>query len=221
MKIESLGLLGLGSRTTLFYIKELNRLYFDKKGGYTTCPFKLWNANFDVINNLLPESSAKLDVLLQNCLTELQNLKVDAILIPNITLHETADKINEVSGIIDPVRLTIAKLKERDFNKVALFGSLYTMESDYLKVKFNNEGISVILPSQEERLLIDNIRKNIYRETDSMELLKEYNNIIEKYARQYPVILACTELSIGWNGSHIEVFDMSRIHLRIAVENMD
>lgn len=142
-------------------------------------------------------------------------------LIPNITLHETADKINAVSGIIDPVRLTIAKLKEPDFNKVVLFGSLYTMESDYLKVKFKNEGISVLLLSQEERLLIDTIRKNIYWETESMELLKEYNNIIEKYAGQYPVILACTELSIGWNGSHTDVFDMSRIQLRFAVENMD
>lgn len=221
MKIKSLGLLGLGSRSTLFYIKELNRLYHEKKGGYSTCPFKLWNANFDAINNLLPQSSEKLEVILQNCLSELQNLKVDAILIPNITLHETADKINAVSGIIDPVRLAIAKFKELDFNEVVLFGSLYTMESDYLQVKFKNEGISVLLPSQEERLLIDSIRKNIYWETDSMELLNEYNNIIEKYAGQYPVILACTELSIGWNGSHTDVFDMSRIQLRFAVENMD
>ena len=221
MKIESLGLLGLGSRTTLFYIKELNRLYFDKKGGYTTCPFKLWNANFDAINNLLPETSSKLDVLLQNCLTELQNLKVDAVLIPNITLHETIDRIIAVPGIINAVNLTIAKLKEGDFTKVVLFGSLHTMESDYLKIKFKNEGISILLPSEEERLFIDNLRKSIHWETESMELLKEYNHLIKKYSAKYPVVLACTELPIGWNSSHINIFDMSRIQIGPAVENMD
>lgn len=221
MKIKSLGLLGLGSRSTLFYIKELNRLYHEKKGGYSTCPFKLWNANFDAINNLLPRSSAKLDMLLQSCLAALQNLEVDAILIPNITLHETVERLIEVSDIIDPISLTIALLKDRGFTKVVLFGSQYTMENDYLKGRIKNEGISIALPSEKERVFIDSVRKQIYWETESKELLKQYNDMIEKYSANYPVILACTELSIGWTGSQVNIFDMSRIHIGIAVENMD
>ncbi|WP_428229566.1 aspartate/glutamate racemase family protein [Flavobacterium sp.] len=222
MKIQSLGILGLGSRSTLFYIKELNRLYHQKKGGYSTCPFKLLNTNFDVINNLLPVTSTKLEVILRNYLVELQHLKVDAILIPNITLHETIDKITLGAEIIHPVYVTIAKLKESRVNKVVLLGSLHTMESSYLKDVFKNESIAVVLPSKEDRVFIDNVRKHIYEETESQDLLKEYNDIIEKYSVNYAVVLACTELSVGWKAeSSTIIFDMSRIQIARTIENID
>lgn len=221
MKIQSLGILGLGSRSTLFYIKELNRLYHKKKSGYSTCPFTLWNANFDALNNLLPLPSNKLTELTKNYLAELQLLQVDAILIPNITLHETVDKLSSIPKIIHPVDLTIAKLKKEGFKVIILLGSLYTMESNYLKTAFSNEGIAVVLPAAEERLVIESVRKQIYWETESKELLKEYDNIIKKYSEMYAVVLACTELSVGWNTDNRNVFDMSQIQIEAAVENID
>jgi len=221
MKIQSLGILGLGSRSTLFYIKELNRLYHNKKSGYSTCPFKLWNANFDVLNNLLPQPSNKLTALIDNYLAELQHLKVDAILIPNITLHETIDKLSIIPKIIHPVHLTIAKLKEDGFNEIVLMGSLHTMESNYLKAVFNKESIAVVLPDAEERLVIEGVRKHIYWETESEELLKQYANVIKKYSTNYAVVLACTELSVGWDTLGGNVFDMSRIQIATAVKNIE
>lgn len=221
MKIQSLGILGLGSRSTLFYIKELNRLYHIKKEGYSTCPFKLLNTNFDSINNLLPQTSTKLEVIMRNHLVELQHLKVDAILVPNITLHETIDKIAVRARIIHPVALTITKLKEKEIDKVVVLGSLYTMENNYLKGIFKKEGITVLLPSREDRLTIDAVRKHIYEETESEELLKKYHDIIEKYSTNYGLVLACTELSIGFNATNNNVFDMSRIQIATAVENID
>jgi aspartate racemase len=221
MKIQSLGILGLGSRSTLFYIKELNRLYHNKKSGYSTCPFTLWNANFDALNSLLPQPSNKLTELTKNYLAELQHLQVDAILIPNITLHETVDKLSSIPKIIHPVDLTIAKLKTEGFKEIILLGSLHTMESNYLKTAFNNEGIEVVLPPAEERLVIEGVRKHIYWETESKELLNEYTNIIKKYSANNAVVLACTELSVGWNADSRNVFDMSRIQIETAVENID
>ncbi|QGK75243.1 aspartate/glutamate racemase family protein [Flavobacterium sp. SLB02] len=221
MKIQSLGILGLGSRSTLFYIKELNRLYHNKKSGYSTCPFKLWNANFDVLNNLLPQPSKKLTVLVDNYLAELQPLQVDAILIPNITLHETIDKLSIIPKIIHPVHLTIAKLKEDGFNEIVLMGSLHTMESNYLKAAFNKQCIAVVLPDAEERLIIEGVRKHIYWETESEELLKEFANVIKKYSTNYAVVLACTELSVAWDTLGVNVFDMSRIQIETAVKNIE
>jgi len=219
MKIQSLGILGLGSRSTIFYIKELNRLYHQKKGGYSTCPFKLWNVNFDGLNNLLPETSEKLETLVRKYLLELQELNVDAILIPNITLHETIDKLVDNQKIIHPVHLTAEMIKEQGVKEIVLFGSLYMMESDYLKTAFN-ENIRVILPSKEERLFIDTVRKHIYWEIETKELIKKYTDLIEKYTTNYGVVLACTELSVGWGGANNKVFDMSRIQIEKAVENL-
>ena len=57
MSNGTLGILGLGSRTTQFYIQELNRMFQAKKGGYSTCPFILLNTDFHKINTFLPEPS--------------------------------------------------------------------------------------------------------------------------------------------------------------------
>jgi len=221
MNIKSLGILGLGSRSTLFYIRELNRLYHEKKAGYSTCTFKLWNVNFDPINKLLPQSSKKLEVLILNCIVELQQMKIDALLIPNITLHETVDALDLKINIIHPVVLVIAELKKQGIEKVVLFGSLHSMETDYIKGNFKKEGIEVLLPSKEDRILIDTVRKNIYAETETPELLKQYNNTVVKYTEFYPVVLACTELSIAWNDTNGNVYDMALTQIRIVIDNMD
>ncbi|MDA6070845.1 aspartate/glutamate racemase family protein [Flavobacterium sp. AC] len=221
MKIQSLGILGLGSRSTLFYIKELNRLYHKKRAGYSTCPFTLLNTNFDVLNNLLPKPSNKLKVLLSNYLTELSHLQVDAVLVPNITLHETIDKLSIMPKIIHPVHLTIAKLKDKGFSEIILFGSLHTMESDYLKWAFNNQNIAVSLPAVAERVVIEDVRKHIYWETESKELMQEYADIIKKYSSNNALVLACTELSVAWTTIDSNIFDMSRIQIEAAVENID
>lgn len=221
MKIRSLGILGLGSRSTIFYIKELNRLYHQKKGGYSTCPFKLWNADFDTVNNLLPETSEELESLVKEYFIELQKLNVDAVLIPNITLHQTVDKLSGLPKIIHPVNLTVAKLKEQGRAEIVLFGSLYMMESDYLKAAFSESLITIFLPSETDRIIIEAVRKQIYWETETEELLNEYAAIIEKYTASYAVVLACTELSVAWNTANSRVFDMSRIQLENAVKNME
>ena len=152
-------------------------------------------------------------------LLELQELNVDAILIPNITLHETIDKLVDNQKIIHPVHLTAEMIKEQGVKEIVLFGSLYMMESDYLKTAFN-ENIRVILPSKEERLFIDTVRKHIYWEIETKELIKKYTDLIEKYTTNYGVVLACTELSVGWGGANNKVFDMSRIQIENAVENL-
>ena len=93
MNKTTLGILGLGSRTTAYYITELNRLYNLYKGGYSSCPFLLWNTNFDTINSLLPNPSKELDSATQQCINEIEKLDIDFILVPNITLHETIDRL--------------------------------------------------------------------------------------------------------------------------------
>jgi len=94
MKI-TLGILGLGSKSTLYYIDELNRIYNEFNGGFSTFPFKMLNADFDEINQLLPIYSEELDRIVTHYLVELTQMNVKHVLVPNITLHETIDIILE------------------------------------------------------------------------------------------------------------------------------
>lgn len=219
MKGAKLGVLGLGSQTTAFYLKELNRAFNRAKGGYSTCPFVLLNTNFDAINQLLPHVSKELDAIVQTSISELESMNVGSLLIPNITLSETVDRLKLKTPVLHPVAICVAKLKEHNSKKVVLFGSLHTMQSNYIQTHFAKNNIEVILPSKEGQLFIDQVRKHVYAETQTEELLQDYHLMIEKYSLKHPVVLACTELSI-FKSNQKNVLDMAQLQIENAVKTI-
>jgi aspartate racemase len=214
-----LGILGLGSRSTTFYIKELNKLYNQEKGGSSTCPFTLLNCDFDTINSLLPDASKSLDAIVQDYIKELEKMDIESILIPNITLHETIDRLGTKKMIIHPVHLAIAKIKEKNWSKIVLFGSMHSMQSHYISSNFKANAIEIVLPSEADRLLIDEVRKRVYSETETIEFIENYHLLIEKYTRDNPVVLACTELSV-YKPNNNNLLDMAQLQIIEAAQTV-
>ncbi|MFQ3240300.1 MAG: aspartate racemase [Olleya marilimosa] len=216
--MKTLGLLGLGSFSTLYYIQKLNTFYNTKYGGFSTCPFKMLNVDFNTINNLLPNTSTELDIIVKSCIKTLEELQIDAILIPNITLHETIDRLNISTKIIHPITKTITKLLKNKHAKVTLFGTRHTMQSDYIKSKFEAENIMVLQPNVKEMSQIDNLRISVYNNQQTQEQLMIFNNLLKKYTTNGVVVLACTELSVIHNSKNKLVYDMAQIQLEEAVD---
>ena len=219
MYSTKLGVLGLGSQTTAFYLKELNKAFNRLKGGYSTCPFILFNTNFDAINSLLPNVSEELDHIVRAYISEIEKTDVEYLLIPNITLHETIDRLKVKKSILHPVSICISKLKENKWDKIVLFGSLHTMQSNYIRNCFSENDIEVLLPSEEDMQFIDTVRKAVYAETQTEELIKKYHLITDKYSVNHPVLLACTELSI-FNPNTKNVLDMAQLQIEEAVKTV-
>lgn len=138
---KKIGILGLGSYSTLFYIREINALFNEAKKGYSTFPFKMLNSNFDEINNLLPNTSSKLDKIVKDYIDELIEMDIKAVLVPNITLHETIDRLQFEIPLIHPFYSTLKELKKTEIKKVILFGTIHTMKSTYLKPLFEENNI--------------------------------------------------------------------------------
>jgi aspartate racemase len=216
-----LGILGLGSRSTTFYINELNTLYNQEKGGYSTCPFTLLNYNFAAINSLLPYASDSLDAIVQDYITELEKTDIESILIPNITLHETIDRLVTKKKIIHPIHLAVAKIKEKNWSKIVLFGSMHSMQSHYISSNFKAHDIEVVLPSEVDRLRIDEVRNRVYSETETVEFIQDYHLLIEKYTTNNPVVLACTELSVfNPKNNNKNILDMAQLQITEAVKTV-
>ena len=213
METKTLGILGLSNQSTLFYIKELNAAFDMKNGNCNTYPFKLLNTNFDKINNLLPTPSKKLDGIVKEYIDELLKLEIDTVLIPNITLHETIDRLKIKAKIIHPIHSVISEIQKYKHKKVILFGSSYTMKSNYIKSAFTKKYIEVLLPSKKDMQFIDGVRKQVYQKTATKDLLDGFNLIIKKYAQNNAVVIACTELSIALKNKNLKVFDMARIQI--------
>jgi aspartate racemase len=213
-------ILGLGSRSTLYYLREINRLYNEKKGGYSTCPLILLNTDFDKINPLLPKMSAQLDAVIQSYLDKIATLEITLVVFPNITLHETLDRLEINKNIIHPLHLSVSKIQEYKWCKVVLFGSLHSMQSNYIRSYFELNSIEVVIPSPSDMLFIDEVRKHVYNETETNEIINNYHSLIKEYAKNYPVVLCCTELSIVKPIGEINIIDMVQMQIEKAVKSI-
>ncbi len=213
MKIKTTGILGLGNETTTFYKAELNTAYTKQTDCKNMLPIQLLRTNFDEINNLLPKPSKQLEEILQTYLDELIKLGVAQIIIPNITLHETIDDLKFNIPIVHPVHLTASEIKKNKYKKVVLFGSKYTMESNYIKNIFKEYDIITSLPTKDDMLFIDNVRKQVYQKTSGKELIDNFNLMVKKYAQNNAMVIACTELSVASTNRNGKVFDM--VHIQV------
>ena len=149
---------------------------------------------------------------------ELETFPVQQLLIPNITLHETIDRLPITKNVLHPVSLSVKKMKENNWTKVVLFGSLFSMQAPYIKNQLLANGIEVILPSPEDMQFIDHVRKQIYSETETSELIEKYHRIIHKYTAKHPVILSCTELSILKPKDNSNLLDMADVQIEEAIK---
>ena len=213
MKNKTIGILGLGNRSTLFYIDELNRRFNALHKGDSTCPFILYNIDFEKVNPYLPNQFNKLNPLLSLYINNFKELGISFLLIPNITLHESIDKIYIDLDIAHPVLLTIDKLMESKQTEAVIFGSLYSMQSNYLKKTFLQRGILLIEPVVEDRKFIDYIRKQIYYEKESKRDMVEYRRLLSLYSKDQALIIACTELSVYNSQIQNNIFDMASLQI--------
>tara|TARA_R110000751_G_scaffold2470_3_gene13105 strand:+ start:121080 stop:121736 length:657 start_codon:yes stop_codon:yes gene_type:complete len=218
--MSTLGVLGLGSYSTLFYIKTLNAMYNKKYGGFSTCPFKLLNVDFDAINKLLPNTSNALDTIVKTHLNTLDALKIDNILVPNITLHETIDRLQIKTNVIHAIQETISKITGNNHVKVTIFGTLYTMQSNYLTSQFTAQSINIIKASDADMQLIDNLRIAVYNGDANPKQLNIFNDLLIKYTKNGIVVLACTELSVINTSNSKLVYDMARIQIQAAIKSI-
>lgn len=214
-----LAVLGLGSRSTLFYIDELNRKYHSKFGGYSTCPFNMLNSNFHAINSLLPKVSKDLNEVCQYYLSELEKFESKDIIIPNITLHEVIDGLVTTKNILHPIALTISKIKANNWSTIVLFGSFYSMQSEYISGQFKAQGIEVVLPSKQDMNFLDDFRKNVYSGCETEDSKQSYHQITDKYTEIAPVVLGCTELSIFKLQNNL-VLDMADVQITEAINKI-
>ncbi len=216
MTAPSLGVLGLGSRSTLYYIDQLNRLFHKKNGAYSTCPFTLLNTNFNLINPYLPNNFSKLIPQLSMYLNNIEKLDLSHLIIPNITLHECIDQINTNVTIIHPVLETAQRLHQNNQSNALLIGSRHSMNSTYIQTIFNQYNIQVHIPSTTEISFIDELRVSIYNRTEKTDEVHAFQSLVSSYAKNMPVVIACTELSMPEQDTH-NLYDMADIQIENAL----
>jgi len=221
---QRLGLLGLGSQSTRFYIRLINDRYNALHGGYSTCPFVMLNVDFDRINPFLPDDLERLEPVVLDVLREARSLGIGRLIIPNITLHDAVDRVLEQSGeplhIVHPVELAAAAIRAAGHHKVTVLGTRHTMRPGPLWDAFQRQGIELQAPEEMYQEHMEELRNLMFEGKEATGPTMAFQYMLWAM-KVKPALVACTELSMALPEPVAEgVFDMARIQIEEAIRQI-
>jgi len=219
--MKTIGMIGgMSWESTVTYYQVINEIIKEKLGGFHSAKCLLYSVDFHEIEECLIggdwERGAE---ILTDAALRLERGGADFIIICTNTLHKVADKIQAKISIpiLHIAEVTAEELKENHIDKVALLGTKYTMEQDFYKDRLIKNGITVMIPEEQDRERINTI---IFRElclgiiSDESKL--EYLRIIDDMMKQGArgIILGCTEIGllINQDDTKAPLFDTTVIH---------
>ena len=226
--MKTIGLIGgMSWESTAHYYSGLNEGIKAKLGGLHSAKIAMVSVDFAPIEKLqhLGDWDATADILIDAA----KNVEVagaDFVMICTNTMHEVAPKIEEEISIpiLHIADATADAIKDKEFKKVGLLGTAFTMKGAFYKGRLTDKhNIEVITPNDEERKIVHDV---IYQELCLGEIKDTskavYLKIIERLAKAgaEAVILGCTEIGMLVNQSDTNVIllDTTAIHAEKAVE---
>ena len=218
---------GMSWESTIEYYRIINEMVKERLGEWNSAKLLLYSVNFEEILPLQYEEKwDEIANIMVDISKKLEDAGSSAILICSNTMHKVADEVENHLKIplIHVVDETAKIIKSKNFNKVGLLGTKFTMEGGfYVERLIEKHGIEVVLPNQTER---DYIHNAIYNEFTQgkfkQSTKKKFIEIINDLSIQgaLGVILGCTEipLLIKEKDVNTELFDTLHIHLNAVVD---
>jgi len=235
--MKTIGLIGgMSWVSTIEYYKAINTMTNARLGGVHCAQCIIHSIDYNdmtEINRLQDWDRA--GKLFSEIAKKLESVGADCILLCANTAHITADDVQKAISIplihigeatvkeVQKLRFTEFRTAGQNIKKIALLGTKFTMEKDFIKGKFTAQKIDVLIPETDDREFIhktifDELGKGIFKP----ETKQRYQIVIQSLAKQgaQGVILGCTEipLLIKQDDVTIPTFDTTLIHARAAVD---
>jgi len=230
--MKKIGLIGgLSWESTALYYAHLNRLTNQKLGGMHSAQLILISLDFAEIAELQRENRWKdsAEILAQAAI-QLEGAGAEIILLCSNTMHKVieviAARVNvPILNIADCVALTAKSLC---LQRLALFGTRFTMEDRFYADRLIQSGLEVVVPSEEQRDKInDVIFSELCRGLIRRESKLELQNIISDLQTRHQidaVVLGCTELGLLLDAEEmhsanhsIRLLDSAKLHCEAAI----
>ena len=229
--MKMLGIVGgLGPESTIDYYQKIIALYRERTGDGTYPQFIIHSIDlkkgldFMDANNL----TGMADYLLE-AIGKLGRAGADFSLISANTPHIVFDEVASGSPIplISIVEATCATAKARKLQRLALFGTRYTMQANFYPKVFSREQMELLVPEREDQ---DYLHEKYFSELVPGKFLPETRagllTIVDRMKAKSDidgVILAGTELPLilrdpDHNG--VTFLNTTKIHCEAAVAEM-
>ena len=149
----------------------------------------------------------------------LEDIGVEAVAIPCNTSHYFFDEFKKFTGIriINMIEETILEVKKRGIEKIAVFGTLGTLNSKVYEKYANQHGLLVKEVSPEDKQAVMDIIYDI-KETNALDG-RRFVDILRKYCGSETIgIVACTELSLLDIPRDINTIDALNVLVKRSIE---
>jgi aspartate racemase len=224
--MKTIGIIGgLTWLSTAEYYRVLNEMVNARLGGVASAKIVLHSVNFEEIKTLtFADDWEGISRLICDLARKLEAAGADCILIGANTMHRIADQVQAAVNIpvIHIAAATGRAIQEKKLKKVALLGTRYTMELGFYQRVLEQDGITTIIPGEEDRQYIhdaiyNEMGKNLFLPATRERFLAIISQLAAAGAEG--VILGCTEipLLIKQNDCSLPVFDTTQIHAAAAL----
>lgn len=225
--MKTIGLIGgMSWESTVTYYQIINRRTKELLGGLHSARCILYSVDFDEIEKC--QSCGDWDKsgeILGQAALSLEKAGADFVVICTNTMHKVAHQVQEYISIplLHIADVTTENLMSQGIQKVALLGTRYTMEQDFYKERLVQKGLEVLIPEEEQRVLVNQV---IFGELClgiiSPQSKEHFLSIIRSLAERGAegVILGCTEIGLLVNQEDTEIplFDTTVIHAEKAAD---
>lgn len=225
--MKTIGIIGgISWVSTVEYYRLINQLVNKRLGGVNAAKIILYSVNYQDIKTLTEAGDWKgISDIVCDAARKLETAGADCVMIGANTMHKIAGEIQAAVNIpfIHIAVATAKAIKAKNIETVILLGTKYVMQQDFYKDKLSEEGITTIIPEQDD---IDFINYAIYEEFGKDIFLpatkQRFIDIIESLSKQGAkgVIFGCTEIPLLLKPEDVKIpsFDTTLIHSTALVD---
>jgi len=161
--------------------------------------------------------------LLAGAALSLERAGADAIVLCTNTMHRIADEIADATTIplLHIAQPTGDAILAAGLDSVVLLGTRYTMEQDFIRVRLQQRGIDVVVPSEPDRtavhdIIYEELVRGVIDEASRAVVVDTVSRLVERGADG--VVAGCTEIELLLRPSDIDValFPTARLHAESA-----
>ena len=224
--MKTIGLLGgMSWESTELYYRCINQETRRKLGGLHSAPIVMISVDFQEIEELQRRGDwTSAAESLAHKASQLESAGAGLFLICTNTMHLVADQVQAAVTIplLHIADATAHRIREAGMQTVGLLGTKFTMEQDFYRSRLESHGLSVLIPSEQDREIVHHI---IYeelclgdvRESSRAEFLRIIEQLNDRGAEG--VIEGCTEIVmlLKQEDTEIPLFDTTEIHAQEAV----
>lgn len=220
--MKTIGIIGgIGPESTLDYYREIITAFKSSHGNLEYPEIVLYSVNLGEILPFVNEGNwSGLSELLLKKIDALDRAGAEFAAIASNTPHIIFNDLQSRSPIplLSIVEATCARAKQTGVRHAGLMGTKFTMESDCYQRVCQPEGISIVVPSEQEQQFIHQklfteIELGIFNDSTREALMAIAQRMIDAESID-ALILGCTELPLilSENASGIPFLNTTAIH---------